>query len=84
MTAAQAAAWDELRGDIPWLESPHAGVVEIAALLQARLRSGAEMSIGALNLLRLLLGQLGASPTDAAKVAWSPPEDDPDAEIFGE
>ena len=48
----------------------------------ARLRSGEEIGVQALGLLRLCLGQMGMTPVDASKISWAPPDDDDDDDIF--
>jgi len=55
----------------------------ITALLAGRMRLGTLPDSG-LNLLRLCLGQLGATPADFSKVGWVPPaeEDDGLADYF--
>ncbi|WP_143747778.1 hypothetical protein [Mesorhizobium temperatum] len=76
------AAWQELAENVPWLNASHGGIVSITALLAGRLRTGTLSDSGA-NLLRLCLGQLGATPADFGKVGWAPPaKEDPAAEYF--
>jgi hypothetical protein len=73
-------AWRELADVIPWLDHSHRGIVGITAHLAGRLRSDPDVPPSVLNLLRLCLGQLGATPADRGKVSWSEPaEDDPGA-----
>eukprot|EP00873_Tetraselmis_striata_P030728 jgi/Tetstr1/450992/TSEL_038028.t1 len=73
-----AAAWDSLSHDLPWLNRSHRALVEIAATVLARLRSGDEVGVNALNLLRLCLGQMGATPVDAGKVPMPEEEEQDD------
>lgn len=78
-------AWLEFAENLPWLNRSHRAIVGLTAYLAARLRLGTLPDSGA-NLLRLCLGSLGATPTDFAKVGWSPPaedEDDLGGEFFG-
>jgi hypothetical protein len=56
------------------LNFSHRALVEIASVMRARLASGHEVGVQALGLLRLCLGQMGATPADASKIAWSPEE----------
>lgn len=77
LSEPQAAAWREFAGELPWLNRSHRCIVEIASVVRARLQSGEEVGTKALSLLRLCLGSMGATPADAAKVAWAP-EDEPD------
>lgn len=72
LTAAQHESWIDITGSMPWLRQSHTGIVSITAVLAAKLRNG-EAGTSAMNLLRLCLAQLGATPTDAHKIAM--PED---------
>lgn len=72
MNADQRKAWGVLIDEIPWLNKSHRGLVEIAATIRARLYSGAEVGVQALNLLRQCLGQMGATPADASKAGAMP------------
>ncbi len=76
MGGEQRLAWRTFQREIPWLNASHRGVVEIAATIRARLMSGEECGVQALNLLRQCLGQMGATPSDASKVTL--PDDDED------
>lgn len=62
-------AWYELAVEIPWLNSSHRALVAIASGIRGRMMAGGEVGVSALNLLRQTLGQMGASPADAAKVS---------------
>jgi hypothetical protein len=77
LTEPQAVAWRDFSGELPWLNTSHRCIVEIASVLRARLQSGAEMGTKSLSLLRLCLGSLGATPADASKISWAP-EEEPD------
>lgn len=79
MDSAAATAWRELADELPWLNSSHRGILEITSILRAQM-ARQRLCTSALNLLRLCLGQLGASPA-AARFASSPcdnPEDPTD------
>ncbi|WP_193760668.1 hypothetical protein [Bradyrhizobium yuanmingense] len=78
LNEAQAAAWREFAGELPWLNRSHRALLEIACTVRARVQSGAEVGTKALSLLRLCLSSLGATPADASKVSWAAkePEDD--------
>ena len=77
LTEPQAVAWREFAGEIPWLNRSHRCIVEMASVLRARLESSAEMGTKSLNLLRLCLSSMGATPADASKVSWAA-QDEPD------
>jgi hypothetical protein len=77
LTDPQRTAWREFAGELPWLNRSHRALVGIASVLRARLQSGEEVGTKALNLLRLCLSSMGATPADASKVSWAP-EEEPD------
>ncbi|SEQ38077.1 hypothetical protein SAMN05428969_2838 [Devosia sp. YR412] len=78
LTPDQGAAWDDLASTLPWLNRSHSGIVGITANLMAQLQSGAA-SVTAMNLLRLCLGQLGATPADAQRVEMPSVEEEGDS-----
>src|SRR5690606_38198952 len=67
MDEKQRPAWKTMSAEIPWLNSSHRALMEIASTIRARLMSGEEVGVQALNLLRQCLGQMGATPADASK-----------------
>ena len=77
MTSGQAAAWRQFAAELPWLTSSHRALVSIAATVRARLQAGENVGINALTLLRQCLGQMGATPADASRVAM-PEDSEPD------
>jgi hypothetical protein len=71
-----------LAGQLPWLNRSHRGITQIAAMLVAKMAAGT-LGVPGMNLLRITLGQLGASPVTAHKVAMSDSSaDDPAAHYF--
>ena len=78
LTEAQAEAWREFAGELPWLNRSHRALLEVACTVRARLRSGEEIGTKALSLLRLCLGSMGATPADASKVSWATEEPNDD------
>jgi hypothetical protein len=79
MSEHQIAAWALFVKEVPWLNSSHRGLVEIAATIRGRLMSGEEVGVQALNLLRQALGQMGATPADASKATVRPDDGEEDA-----
>lgn len=76
------AAWRDIAPRLPWLNRSHRGIVGITCILAGKLATG-DASISAMNLLRQCLGQLGATPTDFARVGYAPDDvDDVDDEFF--
>jgi hypothetical protein len=57
-----SGAWDTFRDELPWLNRSHRALVEIAATIRARVMTGNDIGVKAMNLLSMCLGQLGATP----------------------
>lgn len=72
-----ADAWHEFADTLPWLNRSHRSIVGLTANLAGRMQSGTLPDSG-LNLLRLCLGSLGATPADFSKVGWTPPAEQDD------
>lgn len=64
-------AWNTFVDEIPWLNYSHRSFLEVASHIRGRLMAGHDVGVQALNLLRQCLGQMGATPADASKVAIS-------------
>lgn len=80
----QAGMWEGFKKELPWLTESDRAAVEMAAVLRSSFRA-APVDFGAtkMNLLRLLLAQLGATPADRSKVAVGDGEEtDPDDAFF--
>jgi hypothetical protein len=65
----QRAAWETFRAEIPWLQKAHRCLTVIACTMHADLASGGDFDVRKANLLRQCLGQMGATPVDASKIA---------------
>lgn len=77
-----AEQFRELTERLPWLNASHVGITVIAAYLQARMAQGA-LGIPGMQLLRVVLNSMGATPASAHKVAVPDvPVDDPAEEFF--
>ncbi|WP_342060528.1 hypothetical protein [Brucella cytisi] len=63
------SAWKLLAKELPWLNESHRTLVGMASTIQGRIMAGQEVGVQAMNLLRQMLGQMGATPADASKVA---------------
>jgi hypothetical protein len=83
MAEIQGEAWRDFAAELPWLNRSHRCLLEVACILRARLQSGGDVGTKALSLLRLCLSSLGATPSDASKVSWSPRDQDDFDDIFG-
>jgi hypothetical protein len=83
--AEQKEAWRTLNSEIPWLNSSHRAVVSIASEILGKQIANEEVSVNGLNLLRLCLSQLGATPVDASRISMpddDDEEDDPSKKYF--
>jgi hypothetical protein len=80
----QREAWQTFGDELPWLNSFHRTLVAIASELRGKLIAGEELSVNGLNLLRLCLGQMAATPVDASKITLPEEEDeeDPSSKYF--
>lgn len=83
LTPAQADAWRNLVTGLPWLNYSHRDITVIAAILIGKLATG-ELGVPGMQLLRVMLGQMGGTPADFSKVNWSSDagEDEPGTEWF--
>lgn len=70
MSADQRDIWDVFVSELPWLNQTHRALLEVAVTVRARIASGQDVGVQALNLLRQCLGQMGATPADAGRVAF--------------
>jgi hypothetical protein len=80
----QAAVWEGFKRELPWLTEADRAVVEIAATLRSQFKANpAEFGATKLNLLRLALAQMGATPADRSKITVPDgDEQDPDDEFY--
>ncbi|MFI3902588.1 hypothetical protein [Ochrobactrum sp. S1502_03] len=72
------AAWKLFEKELPWLNQSHRTLVGMASNIQGRIMAGQEVGVQAMNLLRQMLGQMGATPADASKVATADDGDEKD------
>lgn len=62
------SAWLLFEREIPWLTESHRMLVGMAANIQGRIMAGQDVGVQAMNLLRQMLGQMGATPSDASRI----------------
>jgi hypothetical protein len=76
-------AWYLFTIEIPWLNSSHRSLLEMASLIRGEIIAGGMPGIQRLNALRMMLAQMGATPADATKVGVGGKDDeDEDDEFF--
>ncbi|SNZ21710.1 hypothetical protein [Cohaesibacter gelatinilyticus] len=81
----EQAAFEGIRKIYPWLKESDRIHVEMTSSLYAQFVSGAraEMSLAAMNQLRLLISAMGGNPSDISKITMDDDEsDDPAAKYF--
>jgi hypothetical protein len=84
MDAAQKRAWKEFAADMPWLNSSHRRILQLACFWAAKLDDPkAEFGVSATQALSSILSKLGATPVDETKVGnGGGEENDPDDKFF--
>ena len=78
MGGEQRVVWKMFKDEVPWLVESDRTIVEIACTIRAKLYSGEDVGISALNQLRLCLSQMGATPSDRSKIRMPEGDDDED------
>jgi len=81
LTVPQRAVWRDIGKHMPWLNKSHRGITGIAAILQAKLSDGV-LGLPGMNLLRMTLGQMGATPSTSQHAVVQEPEKDDPAEAY--
>lgn len=82
MTEAEKEVWQEMAGDMPWLNAGHRVLVRLACYHAARLNEGGEFGVSATQALSSILSKLGATPVDETKVNHGDGDDEDDADKF--
>jgi hypothetical protein len=77
-TDAQKEAWNTFADELPWLNKSHRALVSIASEIRGRQIAGEDVGVKAMSLLRMILGSMGATPSDASKVRMPEEQDDED------
>ena len=82
MTPGQVEAWQEFREELPWLNSAHRALLQLACVLRDRLNNDPEMGVNALSAYSSILSKLAATPVDETRVTVSSEDDDDPADRF--
>jgi hypothetical protein len=82
MTEDQCEAWEDFRSELPWLNSSHRALLQLACVLRARLNSDPDMGVNALSAYSSVLSKLAATPVDETKVSSPDDEDEDPAERY--
>lgn len=82
-TSKAKSAWLLFQKEIPWLSESHRMLVGMASTVQGAIMAGQDVGVQRLNFLRQILGQMGATPSDASKITVPDgDEEDPDDALF--
>jgi len=81
MTSIQVEAWEELRAELPWLNSSHRPLVRLACKWMARMDDD-EFGVSATQALSSILSKLGATPVDESKVNHGEDDDEDPSDKF--
>ena len=83
MSEPEQNAWHEFASELPWLNSSHRALVQVACRLRARLNTDADMGVNALQAYSAVLSKLAATPVDESKVSMPDgDESDPTDKYF--
>lgn len=82
MSDAERAAWYGFADELPWLNSSHRALLQLACRLRARLNSDPDMGVSAMHSYSSVLSKLGATPVDETKVNHGEGEDEDPAERY--
>ena len=84
MSEAERDAWHEFAAELPWLNSSHRALLQVACRLRARLSTDPDMGVNAIQAYSAVLSKLAATPVDETKVSTPDGEDsDPTDKFFG-
>jgi hypothetical protein len=81
MTDAQKEAWEELRFELPWLNSSHRPLVRLASKWMAKMDED-DFGVSATQALSSILSKLGATPVDESKVNHGDDDDEDPSDKF--
>lgn len=83
MSDAEKQAWFEFSNELPWLNSSHRALLQLACRLRARLNCDPDMGVNAMQAYSAILSKLAATPVDETKVSVAGEENaDPTDEYF--
>lgn len=70
MSDTEQVAWHEFASELPWLNSSHRALLQLACRLRARLNSDPDMGVNAMQAYSAILSKLAATPVDETKVNY--------------
>lgn len=82
MPEDEQAAWHEFAAELPWLNSSHRALLQLACRLRARLNNDPDMGVNAMQAYSAVLSKLAATPVDETKVSAPDGEDEDPTDRF--
>lgn len=82
MNAEQRDAWTEFKSELPWLNSSHRALLQLACVLRARLNNDPDMGVNAISAYSSILSKLAATPVDETKVSAPDDKDEDPADQY--
>lgn len=82
MSEAEQSAWHEFAHELPWLNSSHRALLQLACRLRARLNNDPDMGVNAMQAYSAILSKLAATPVDETKVNHGEGEDEDPADRY--
>lgn len=78
MSDAEQSAWFEFAEELPWLNSSHRALLQLACRLRARLNTDPDMGVNAMQAYSAILSKMAATPVDETKIGFSDGEEETD------
>jgi hypothetical protein len=82
MSEAEQAAWIEFADELPWLNSSHRALLQLACRLRARLNTDPDMGVNAMQAYSAILSKLAATPVDETKANHGDEADEDPADAY--
>ena len=83
MSEAEQNAWHEFAAELPWLNSSHRALLQLACRLRARLNDDPDMGVNAMQAYSAILSKLAATPVDETRISPATEKDnDPTDKFF--
>lgn len=82
MPDTEKDAWHEFAAELPWLNSSHRALLQLACRLRARLNNDPDMGVNAMQAYSAVLSKLAATPVDETKVSYGEEGDEDPADAY--
>lgn len=82
MTDVQKECWQAFKEELPWLNSSHRALLQVACLLRARVEENPDVGVDALKAYSAVLSKLAATPVDETKISQGAEEEEDPSDAF--